>query len=691
MTQANAVQRDVVRGLFNEGAGDNRAHVEEQTNVRIFDTLADFKMSIARELLVAAEDEELDWGDEDRPSVVLIVAENEVPEQVFPRCIKMGPPADQHGVVIAVWDDALEWQAHGWHIPLLVMGPSQAASEVLDYLLVKDINTRVYPPAYRTMRATRKRDVRAAKTFDIIKPNAWKATDAQLHVLGQDQLVEKVDVVMSYALLYYPHLAVWLSTNCTVREIADYEFHTGRVLEPTTLELDPIKSDKTMIWAAMHLCGCAFSQEEMVGFQLWNRIKALSAAMNGKDPTKAVVEAERAIARFTAGVSNTWLDAMFGQLLAFGFDRANLFHADGTPDIDKPPSHDPYFKVSDLITRPEYDRWYGSDGEGLEPISDLAWSIMMQLRIVYADMHSSTVKFALGVRILAAPHVIHLQGPWRAELETLDQVAGEIAGRPFTGLVKQLPEHHQVASWPRFAVVGLDYHKRSLKDEKEKDTWDKYNVGGIRKKISPPQDLDICDAVVDLLPKQNVVAIAMMIETKSFQDSRKMLEGRDKVFTDAVYYFLRDRPNPGAWATEQRLKRTNVELDRIREFVKTMMTEILSETSARLLEEITDTVPAAERDYLKARLKNFLTMVRAQFNPVGDLVALIGPSMEEIDEGAKTTLVQKMAGLLDVGKFLTLEELRGDYAELVDPGFHPVAAPVAPVVVPPPQGPPAGQ
>jgi hypothetical protein len=125
-------------------------------------------------------------------------------------------------------------------------------------------------------------------------------------------------------------------------------------------------------------------------------------------------------------------------------------------------------------------------------------ALNIQLRLVYDNFQSTTVRFAIS-SLKAFEYVCPLAlSIMCSQADILKELDKDLEGRPYTGCVSPVPDKFTVAQQPHMCLYGLLYYEKICSAE-ARDLFKDYVKESTRKKV-PEEDIHTIEILVDQTP-----------------------------------------------------------------------------------------------------------------------------------------------------------------------------------------------
>jgi hypothetical protein len=236
---------------------------------------------------------------------------------------------------------------------------------------------------------------------------------------------------------------------------------------------------------------------------------------------------------------------MFGQLLA-----RNKNH-----------EYDPYVKqddLEDLDDMPESTVWLGrrlivaAPGFGHMVHSgqtEWARALQRQMREAFAYVNCNTFHLAAMVRRLVGEAVAKLGPDWKKELDRFSALADKMEEAPFAGLQWPLPTEQRITSWPRLALIGLEYRLTNITDAAERDRVFKYK-DLVARKVKNASDVNVCKRLAETIPR-GLMGKKALLEGASLTVAQWIMKGESEDSRREVLRLLTEADIKCEWRKNQ--------------------------------------------------------------------------------------------------------------------------------------------
>jgi len=369
------------------------------------------------------------------------------------------------------------------------------------------------------------------------------AQDVVVYVCNQLQLLtllEQVDV---------PAVTKMLSSLCTLFPKARPDMQKFFSLKPFEVAMDEygmtLKDptamtpaalvaeyrSATIFWALLN----GYSDKATFAAQIYKRMTAGLASISGDPIQESIYEGTVRTFDVLPGSAGGHGDRGLGIILA----------------RDTTCKYDPTVTDANLIeSNTQSNTW---------KLTKWSEAVLGQMRIVFEHKHQATLNFT-QVFVVAADLTDWTYPPFIAAEKIKFEAAMEtIKGRRYGCLIEKQADHLQVKNFPALAVLGLEYHKKSL-DDAEKKEFAKYAIAGIREHIKSAHERATLDLMITVLPDPNISMIGQLAQTTSARFIEMLVSHSTTNIRDALFMALSHLTTPGLWFDEELKRRQDKEL-----------------------------------------------------------------------------------------------------------------------------------
>ncbi|APG78669.1 hypothetical protein 1 [Beihai rhabdo-like virus 2] len=239
--------------------------------------------------------------------------------------------------------------------------------------------------------------------------------------------------------------------------------------------------------------------------------------------------------------------------------------------IDKNGKADNEVKTADLMTIADYaKKWH---------LDVFYTQLYEQMRMVYQNHQSRSILFGANAYPLMAKFIKTFGPRWTSETDKMDSEFKELSDKPYLNVMDKIPESRQVAAIPRIIYIGLQYYAANLQDPTEEANFRLYNIDGVKQHINPIEDVNVCDTVVRLLPRNKLVAVNSLVPHLAADDIINILATETEAFKIALYHLCLTTKTTGKWFT---FEQNRIKMKESQKIQASMEAVILAEFERRI-------------------------------------------------------------------------------------------------------------
>nr|QYV43062.1 MAG: hypothetical protein [Mononegavirales sp.] len=202
-----------------------------------------------------------------------------------------------------------------------------------------------------------------------------------------------------------------------------------------------------------------------------------------------------------------------------------------------------------------------------------ASAMLEQSRLVYSFSQHTTLKFGFAIIDMVEAWFRGIGGAFLADLEAAIAAREEIGSSPYCGLVRTIPERHQVKRIARIAEVGVLYQGRLAATTTHANEWSHYNLDSVSKHVDSQGDVSLCTTIAGMLPLGKIVSIGMMVPHMSAKEVQVKLDDKPEVRADAFAQYIKNKHPQCDWMLDYTRRRR---LELLDDLERTRLAQVIS-------------------------------------------------------------------------------------------------------------------
>nr|XP_053644330.1 uncharacterized protein LOC128696930 [Cherax quadricarinatus] len=327
---------------------------------------------------------------------------------------------------------------------------------------------------------------------------------------------------LSVLYLLFPWIHKMLNKEVILIRLSVY----SAVMGFTRLTLPPVSemkgSNDFIISTAVYALAPSWSRTELLAEHIYKRI---CAALSQSGTVIKLDEVKRILAaiNWPREATNSRVDEVIGQVLAI--NKQGHFDLK-TERVDLIP-------IDELEVEFHLSRWSAS--------------LLEQMRMVYINFRGKTVRFGVAVREAARTHLEGLHEAFTRELSSIDQIADDVSRYPYLSCRYTIPTQYRISTFPRICYLGLLYFMKNLETEKEKKTFEQYNISRVAEAITSQGDRKLVESLAQVLPTEILYLTAQLVAMCSEKQGDIIASSMDDAEVEALLDLLKQKPQPGPW------------------------------------------------------------------------------------------------------------------------------------------------
>jgi len=668
-SEANATESQYIRELGTATHEEDAPDIPEDTTWQLYEGLYEFKTGNQLGERTHMRKTEEGPGREGRPIVYIMYSADPVADNFRGTKVESGPPARPIYTIIAKSTDPVDLDDFGVADLVVVIGMESVAVDLLMYMRVTGVKSVIVPEGVLDRFQASERIHHGPTSFKAERPVIWRGTEENLYHLCLATTVPMIDKCISMLFSVYPHFRPYANANFATQPISDFEALTGQPLVTVDINTDPGKNLNLMMTLVTWTVSFGFTQQKNLHVQLASRARSIAAKVSTKAPTDGEFKGYLDKCGLKLTDLSAWFDEVMGQVICIG--DCSEFDPNYRPQFDNQHRRinhnrmdhmgfNTAIRINDLMEYGEYNQLYYSPDDPIRAMEQWHWENLCQIRIVYENKHTSTVRFATAVIEHIRTIFTQLKEEWLTEIEKLEPLVGRLADHPYLGLVKTLPDTLQVGKVPRACVVGLLYFEDNLKTDIEKTKWQDYQVAAVKEKVKSESHLSICEAIAAGIPKDSLTAKAQLMKYVKLEECNRITSGLSEDDINSIYFYLQGQEAKGVWHAAEFKRRTNDFLNTLRETARTLLEKRFNRQRETVMDRINSLQDGPAKDAARVRVQD----IRQQFETVLDLktdfLALLPVRPEGTDAAKVQTTTDDLFGLwgrLDEFNFANLNNL----------------------------------
>lgn len=404
---------------------------------------------------------------------------------------------------------------------------------IIRALTVKDILAGVAPPSFNPCTSVKFGPTCNDMAFTQMELVAYKCNQTELVLLCLCTATPYVSKFLSCVLFACPYVAKEWGAHISVFPYASGI--TAMNVDVSTLRDIYVKDIEraTLITLSCWLFSYAHHSTHKLGPSILSRIQAACAMESVTPPTldnlKDVLETEE-FRKIEHADKATW---------ALGVAVARTKAGKNT---------DPVWGKYDIKVAPA-DRWAPDATKVGDKMHPMCIALFDQLAMVYTNFQQSGIQFALLAYDLLESHMPGVSPTYRDQMKNFGKVREEVVNCPYIGLSERIPLELRVQNYPMLALTGIDYYKRTLKDEAKIKDMEKFQTNYITKHLDKATLEQECELMSGLIPDESVQAMATLEATASEAEVLGWIRKYDSVTQDILFAACSRRTIHGAWYT----------------------------------------------------------------------------------------------------------------------------------------------
>lgn len=427
----------------------------------------------------------------------------------------------------------------------------------------------------------------------------------QFPAVMKDGAIDNITKINTAFFLFMPMAFDYITSHFIPYHLTDHQLDTFRAILP-----ENVKPEDIVYYACYALFRYAYSINEHYPKQACNRTKATAASCDMAPPTQADFDAIQQLSSLNYVDPPPPVLELIGRTLAIDKEFEYTVEVEDS-ELAEPEAVKTEFNMSPWQT-----------------------AVYTQMRLIFQNYHSSTIKFAGSVIELVRNFCNKIGGKFQADFLAVSAITAEILTKQYTALARSVLITRQINSFARICYIGLLYHRKCLGSEDEKKQFSLYNIDGVASHVTPANDKKQCEAIVSVLPINNIVATATIAQFLGVQETVDILINFSPEEQDQIYTYLKSLPHPGEWANNRTLARKReVELQ-VRDHVERKLSQMEEEVQRELNTRITTSTHLenfAEISRQVMAIKDRITAAKASMRSISDIIPNIQhPESDEI-------------------------------------------------------------
>ena len=179
-----------------------------------------------------------------------------------------------------------------------------------------------------------------------------------------------------------------------------------------------------------------------------------------------------------------------------------------------------------------------------------------QMRMVYEDFHSVSLRFGLSILDLVRKNFLQMGGAFAKEIQTASKLKSRVASQPFISLAAGQPEELQTKNHPRLIYGGLLYNMRCLEGTPAAKQFEDYAIAKICESIPSLTDRTLVKDAIASLPSATATAVSSFIRGLGIREANAQMDHRSTDFKEEVYRILAEDMKPCEWVTQETTSQT---------------------------------------------------------------------------------------------------------------------------------------
>ena len=324
-----------------------------------------------------------------------------------------------------------------------------------------------------------------------------------------------------------PWIRAWMRKKFLVARYSEATKVYTTLKSPENVAKSRLATEDYIAATALCMLGMAYNNDKTRVTQVLSRVKALLATITWTTITDSKIASWMGdITWDTKDVSREVVE-MLGRILA----------------VDETLKYNRCLEKDQLIS--------AATAGALTPHPILFTALYEQMRMVYEDYHSVSLRFGLSVLELVRKNYLQMGGAFAKEIKTASKLKSRVTSQPFISLAAGQPEELQTKNHPRLIYGGLLYNIRCLEGTPAAKQFEDYAIAKICESIPSMTDRTLVKDAIASLPSATATAVASFVRGLGIREANTQMDHRSADFKEEVYRILAEDLKPCEWVTQE--------------------------------------------------------------------------------------------------------------------------------------------
>ena len=300
-------------------------------------------------------------------------------------------------------------------------------------------------------------DARIADMVGLSTPDleVFSCNFKEITVLVSSTAIRLNSKILSVGFHLFPWIRPWMRRKFLVAKYSDATRVYTTLKSAENVAKSRLATEDYIAATSLCMLGMAYNNDKTRVNQVLSRVKALLATITWTTITDSKIASWMGdITWDTKDVSREVVE-MLGRILA----------------IDENLKYNRCLEKDQLVS--------AAIAGSQTPHPILFTALYEQMRMVYEDFHSVSLRFGLSILDLVRKNFLQMGGAFAKEIQTASKLKSRVASQPFISLAAGQPEELQTKNHPRLIYGGLLYNMRCLEGTPAAKQFEDYAIAKI--------------------------------------------------------------------------------------------------------------------------------------------------------------------------------------------------------------------
>ena len=429
--------------------------------------------------------------------------------------------------------------------------------------------------------------------------------------------------ILSVGFHLFPWIRAWMRKKFLVAKYSDAAKVYTTLKSPENVAKSRLATEDYIAATALCMLGMAYNNDKTRVNQILSRVKALLATITWTTITDSKIASWMGdITWDTKDVSREVVE-MLGRILA----------------VDESLKYNRCLEKDQLIS--------AATAGALTPHPILFTALYEQMRMVYEDFHSVSLRFGLSVLELVRKSYLQMGGAFAKEIKTASKLKSRVTSQPFISLAAGQPEELQTKNHPRLIYGGLLYNIRCLEGTPAAKQFEDYAITKICESIPSMTDRTLVKDAIAALPSATATAVASFVRGLGIREANAQIDHRSADFKEEVYKILAEDLKPCEWVVQETAAKSTASMQKFYREAATLMKTRVEDLYKEDIDRASRELNAEKKIKMYDRAQTWKTKFYEVMGKTEQLDKLLTGATGEFERAARKEIVTRLSGLFE--------------------------------------------